>query len=70
MCVDMNSIASLCYHRRMREAVEQLDDFQKQLQDFSTLTIEGKDASPESATTIKITEISPPPEKLKGLRRA
>lgn len=52
--------------------VEQLgrkDDFEKQLESFSTLTIEGKDKRPESATIVKITEITPPQDRIKNQRR-
>lgn len=44
-------------------------DFERQLERFSTLTIAGKDKSPESATVVKVTEITPPQDRIKNPRR-
>ena len=52
-----------------QEGLEEKDDFHKQFENFSTLTIEGKDKSPDASTTIKITEINPPPDQVKNPQR-
>ena len=48
--------------------LEKKDDFQKQLEHSSTLTVEGRDGSPESATIVRVTKITPPKETLKESR--
>src|SRR3989344_5218179 len=47
---------------------QQKDDFEQQFEKFSPHEMPAKDGSPENATIVKITEISPPQEEIKNPR--
>ncbi len=49
--------------------LEKKDDFEKQFERYSTLTIDSKDREPGSETVVRVTSITPPEEKIKNAHR-